>query len=88
MSGVPSSFRGSNKIVVDKGIGNWGNWEINIQINRNGFMGELGKDIFIRFMEIPDSNWGLLRVKGIVYKGVGVAASFGSVIHHLQRRKG
>ena len=62
MSGIASSFRGSNKIVVDKGIGNWRNWEINIQINRNGFVGELRKDIFIRFMEIPDSNWGLLRV--------------------------
>ena len=62
MSSVSSSFRGSDKIVFGKNFGVWRNWEINIQINRNGFMGKLGKDFVIRFMEIPDSNWGLLRV--------------------------
>jgi len=65
LSSVASSFRGSNKIVFDKYIGIWRKWEINIQINRNGFMGKLGKDIVIRFMEIPNSYWGLLRVEGI-----------------------
>jgi hypothetical protein len=65
LSGVTSSFRGSDKIVFDKDVGIWRNWEINIQINRNEFMGKLGKDIVIRFMEIPNSYWGLLRVEGI-----------------------
>ena len=68
MSSVTSSFRGSDKIVFDKDIGIRRNWEINIQINRNGFMGKLGKDIVIRFMEVPDSNWGLLRVRGSITK--------------------
>jgi hypothetical protein len=62
LSSVASSFGGSDKIVFDKDIRIWRNWEINIQINRNGFMGKLGKDFVIRFMEIPDSNWRVLRV--------------------------